>query len=134
VSATVKATTAMGAVRPVEFTSTANRTASRVTARHHAAVRVAYAGMCIPTTTPAFMTPAGATPAAATPEFSRMTPVVPRASTDEDASDKVVGTVEAVRRASIGIVIVVSVRAGWRSSSGISWTNSDPYADSNLRL
>lgn len=113
----------------VEFTSGANRTASSITMRYHGTVSVAYAWMSVPTTTPTF-----ATPAAATPEFCRVTPVVPRSSADEDASDKVVGTIETIRRASIGIVIIVSVRARRRSSSDIPGSDSDPHADSNLRL
>ncbi len=127
--AAVEAATTMETAAAVEFTSGANRAASSITARHHGTASVAYAWMCIPTTTPTF-----ATPAAATPEFCRVTPVVPRARADEDASDKVVGTIEAIRRASVGIVVIVSVRARRRSSSNIPRSDSDPHPDPNLGL
>ena len=129
VPAAVEAATTMETAAAVEFTSTANRTASSITVRHCGTASVAYAGMCVPTTTPTF-----ATPAAATPEFCRVTPVVPRASADEDATDKVAGTIEAIRRASVGIVIIISVRARRRPCSEIPGSDSDPHPDSNLRL
>ncbi len=90
VSATVEAATTMEAAGAAELTSAANRAAS-VTARHYAAVRVAYARVRVATATPTLVTPA-----TATPEFGRMTPVVPRAGADEDASDKVIAAIEAV--------------------------------------
>jgi hypothetical protein len=129
VSATVEAATTMEAAGASELTSAANRAASSVTARHYAAVRVAYARVRVATATPTLVTPA-----TATPEFGRMTPVVPRAGADEDASDKVIAAIEAVGRASVRIVIIVSVSARRRSCGDIAWSDSDPYSHSNLRL
>ena len=68
-----------------------------------------------------------------TPEPHRMSPVIPRPRTNEDAAHKVVRPVEAVRRASVRSIVVISIRAGRRPSQ-IARPNPDAYSDSNLRL
>lgn len=65
------------------------------------------------------------TPAAAAPAVS---PAIPRTSTNEYATHKPVRSVVAVRRARVGIIIVVAVSAG-RRSPNIARSNchANPY-------
>ena len=59
--------------------------------------------------------------------------VVPRASADKDTSDKVIGTVEAIRRASVGVIIVVTVGANG-SYTDVARANSNPNRNLCLRV
>ncbi len=61
--------------------------------------------------------PVAAAPVAATPVA-----VIPRAGADEEPADKPAGTVEAVRRAGVGIVAVVAIRADRCWTVGVSRT------------
>src|SRR6266550_790410 len=56
---------------------------------------------------------------------------VPRASANKDTADKVVRTVEAIRCAFVGVVVIVSVRANG-SRADVAW--SDSNANGNLSL
>jgi hypothetical protein len=59
--------------------------------------------------------------------------VVPRAGADKDAADKVVGTVESVRRALVGVVAVVSVGAnGGYSDVAVAPADSNPNGNLSL--
>jgi len=81
------------------------------------------ARMTVPRTAVPFVSPA---PASQPPRS-----VEPRASPDEDAASKPVGTVVAVRRASVRIVSVVSVRACRRYADR---TDSNSHCDLRLRV
>jgi hypothetical protein len=59
--------------------------------------------------------------------------VVPRAGADKDAADKVVGTVESVRRALVGVVAVVSVGANG-SYADVAVARADSNSNGNLSL
>jgi len=59
--------------------------------------------------------------------------VVPRAGADEDAADKVVRTVKAIRGAVVGVVVVVSVRAN-RSYADVAVARADSNVKGNLSL
>jgi hypothetical protein len=62
----------------------------------------------------------------------------PRTSADKYASDKVIGTVVAVWRASVGGIPIVAVRADWRdvnvSRPAINRRNSNSNSEPNLRV
>ena len=84
----------------------------------------------IPVTAPAVSIPAPAIatgPAVKTPMPVR--PVIPRPRADKHAADEPIGTVIAVRRASVRIIAVVSVGAYWRRpnvSRANSYANDHP--------
>src|ERR1700674_121109 len=59
--------------------------------------------------------------------------VVPRASADKDAADKVVRTVKAIRRAFVGIGIIVDIRANG-SYADIAVARAYSNANGNLSL
>src|SRR5882757_1809466 len=56
---------------------------------------------------------------------------VPRAGANKDTADKVVRTVEAIRCAFVGVVVIVSVRANG-SCANVAVARSDSYAKGNL--
>src|SRR5438876_4577416 len=56
---------------------------------------------------------------------------VPRTGANKDTADKVVRTVEAIRCAFVGVVVIVSVRANG-SRADVAW--SDSNANGNLSL
>src|SRR6267154_1155796 len=58
---------------------------------------------------------------------------VPRAGANKDTADKVIRTVEAIRCASVGVVVVVTVRANG-SCADVAVARSDSDADGNLSL
>jgi hypothetical protein len=81
---------------------------------------------------PTFASPAFTAPTTASPKLNWVTPVVPRTGSNEEAIYEVIRSVKAIRRASIRIIIVVTVRADRRPT----YINraSDAHSDSNLRL
>jgi hypothetical protein len=83
------------------------------------------------TPAPTIMTPT--TAISAIPEPARMSPVIPRARANKHAVYKPVRTVITVRRASIWIVVIVSIRAN-RRTRRVPRTNSDPEANLRLRI
>jgi len=59
--------------------------------------------------------------------------VVPRAGADEDAADKVVRAVEAIRRTFVGVIIIVSVGANG-SYADVAVARADTNANGNLSM
>src|SRR5579864_5485511 len=81
------------------------------------------------------VTPTAAAIVAAIPEPGRVSPVVPRTDADKHSVHKVIGTIESIRRTSIGIVIVVSPLTDWRPSHiGRPNTDSNTHAHLGLRI
>src|ERR1700719_2409265 len=70
-----------------------------------------------------------------TPAAASIVPVIPRSSANENAAGKPTRAVVAVRRTSVGRIVIVSVRA-YRRSRIVSRAEShaDSHADSDLRL
>ena len=89
--------------------------------------------IAIPTSgAPTIMIPAAAI-ISAIPEPARMSPVIPRASADKHAVHEIVGTVIPVRRAGIRIIVIVPIRADWRTSR-VGRTDPDPKTYLRLRI
>jgi hypothetical protein len=101
---------------------TASACASVATATGVPASAYVSASTYVPATAVVTMTPTAPTASA---------PAIPWASANEYAASKPAGSVEAIRRAGIGIVIVIAVIAHWRSAH-IAWAN--PYSHTDLRL
>jgi len=57
--------------------------------------------------------------------------VVPRAGTDKGTADKVVGSVEAIRRASVGVIVIVTVGANG-SYADVARAHSNPNRNLSL--
>jgi hypothetical protein len=79
------------------------------------------------------MSPTRAAIIATIPEPRRMSPVVPRAYADEDSIYEIVGSVIAIRRTGVRIIVVVPVGTSWRPSH-IARTDSDSNPNPNLGL
>src|SRR6266481_7205218 len=74
--------------------------------------------------------PGVATPASVvTVSATAIIAAVPRAGANKDTADKVVRTIEAIRCAFVGVVVMVSVRANG-SRADVAW--SDSNANGNL--
>lgn len=64
---------------------------------------------------------------------------VPRAGADKDPADKIVGTVEAIRGAFVGVVVVVSVRTNGSYADvavfrTVTWADSDANRNLSMRV
>jgi len=71
----------------------------------------------------------------AVPEIRWMSPVIPRPSTDKYSIYEIVRSVIAIRRTSIWIVVIISVRAdGWPCHKSGSYTYPDSNSDLRLRI
>jgi hypothetical protein len=68
-----------------------------------------------------------------TPEPRRMAPVIPRANADKHSIHEILRPIVAIRRTSVRIIAIISVRTG-RWPSHISRADSDSDSYSNLRL
>jgi hypothetical protein len=61
--------------------------------------------------------------------------VVPRAGTDKDAADKIVGTIEAIRRAFVRVGVVVSVGTNGSYADvarTVAWADSDAHRNLSM--
>src|SRR5579864_7478551 len=136
--------TAVESTSPMEATSAS--TVETVAMETRLAVETA-SGVPMPANVPASIasvittdvtvpvTPTAAAIVAAIPEPGRVSPVVPRTDADKHSVHKVIGTIESIRRTSIGIVIVVSPLTDWRPSHiGRPNTDSNTHAHLGLRI
>src|SRR5271166_1826421 len=78
--------------------------------------------------------PSWATIPAATPECRGMTPVIPGTRANKHAAYEIVRPVVPVGRASIRIIIIVSIRTDRRTSGHVARPNSDSNSHPDLRL
>lgn len=139
-SAAVETASTVETAAAVDFTS-ATETAASVEAISATHLTAGVAASVATVVNPALesrvrivaMSPTGAAIIAAIPEPRRVAPVVPRADADEHSIHEIVGTIIAVRRTGIWIIIVVSVGTSWRPSH-ITRTDSYSNPNSNLRL
>ena len=137
-SSTVEAATAMDLASAEGLSATESAVsmdvsvcvASVVTAVE-AFVSIRISAMVAPT--PAPIPPIASAVPATIPEPGWMSPVIPRARSDENTAYEILRSVVAIRSAGIRIVIVVSIRTNWRSGD-IRRSHSDSNSYSNLRL
>src|SRR5579864_247459 len=147
VSATaVESTSTMEATSTSTVKATSASTVETVAMETRLAVETA-AGVPMPANVPASIasvittdvtvpiTPTAAAIVAAIPEPGRVSPVIPGTGADKHSAHKVIGTIESIRRTSIGIVIVVSPLTHWRPSHiGRPNADSNPHAHLGLRI
>jgi hypothetical protein len=122
-TAAVEASTAMGSTAPME----AAAAVEAFTTMEATAAVIESAATGVPVAVPVVAAVVIATPASVVAvSATAIVAVVPRAGADKDATDEVVGTVKAIRCASVGVVAIVSIRT--------NRSRADSDANGNLSM
>jgi hypothetical protein len=125
--AAVEASTAMGSTAPMEAAASAAVEAFTTMEATAAMSESAATGVPVATAGVPVAAPRVAAVVVATPvSTAAIVAVVPRAGADKDAADEVIGTVKAIRCASVGVVAIVSIRA--------NRSRADSDANGNLSM